>query len=223
MAEPKKQTIYGKISQWALGASLASLIVLIAGSILTVQTGSSACMIHRAFDASFGALIGLAALCFGAGFILAVVHRIIAKGFPRFFIGNIFLFVLLILVFLGLPEFLGNRERAKQDEAKKNLPQIFERQEQYKAKNGKYAQTFKELGWKPTGEIKYKYFLSPQESMKGGCPSCDYALPAGIKPNVADDSFTIVAVSNIDCDPTLDVWSINNQKLLVNDVDDVKN
>ena len=133
------------------------------------------------------------------------------------------MFVLLFLVFLGLPGYLRNSEGAKQGEARKNLPQIFEQQEQYKAKNGKYAQTFKELGWKPTGEINYKYFLSPQESMKGSCPSCDYALPAGVKPNVADNSFTIAAVGNIDYDPSTDVWSINNQKQLVNDVDDVRN
>lgn len=108
-------------------------------------------------------------------------------------------------------------------EAVNNLKQIYDRQEQYKAKNGKYAPTFNELGWMPAGGSKYKYFLSPQESMKGSRPSFDYALPAGVKPNVTDDSFTIVAIGNIDCDPYIDVWRINSQKQLMNDMGDKYN
>jgi type II secretory pathway pseudopilin PulG len=211
---PQKQTMYGRIVEWVMWLSLVPIIVFCLGFC---GTGYFACKINQQEWLFMLVLLGFPAII-----VLAVIHKILVGRLPRLFIGYVLLMIFLFLIFVSVPNLKFTMEKKRQYEALNNLRQIYAFQEQYKAKNGKYARTFKELGWKPTRIIGYAYFLSPQESMNNSCRSCTHELPAGTIPNVADDSFIIVAIANLDCDPVLDVWSVTSQKQLTNDIDDTR-
>jgi hypothetical protein len=46
-------------------------------------------------------------------------------------------------------------------------------------------------------------------------------MPAAATPFANDNSFAVYGWGNIDNDGTIDVWHIDDQKFLVNDVDDL--
>jgi ankyrin repeat protein len=104
-------------------------------------------------------------------------------------------------------------------ELKINLDSLSFRQSSYQKKNQQFALTFKELGWKPMiQDVHYAYFMGQDviQPQLGG----PYQLPPGIKAEVSAKGFVIFAVGNIDDDPTLDVWTINEKNELKHLVDD---
>jgi hypothetical protein len=107
-----------------------------------------------------------------------------------------------------------------QGEAKTNLAAIYTMQVSYFGEYDKYGLTFKDLEWEPQGESRYAYFVGKDviQPTLGG----PYQLPPGVKSEVTAKGFTIIAVGNIDGDPTLDVWMINDAKILKNLVNDVE-
>jgi ankyrin repeat protein len=109
----------------------------------------------------------------------------------------------------------------RQDEAKKELKDLSRAQSDYYDQNNHaYATTFQELGWTPDPASNYAFFLADDVIQpKAGGP---YQMPAGSKATVSAKGFNIIAVGNIDDDPTLDVWAMENGielKNLVNDVE----
>ena len=157
--------------------------------------------------------------------------------------------IISFLIYIAIPNFLSFNWRANQSEAKRNLTDLYNKQREYFSKNGKYADTFDKLGWSPSGNavksmFRYAYFLSAKEVIQpdgqsfydwGGAkhgnsdkcdegkwvtPKANYSLPQGIKAFVSDNHFQIIAVSNIDPDPALDVWSIEEKGELKNLIDD---
>jgi hypothetical protein len=52
-------------------------------------------------------------------------------------------------------------------------------------------------------------------------PKPEGAWPIALKPQSSKTSFTCMAVGNIDNDSDLDVWSINNAKMLINEHNDI--
>lgn len=106
----------------------------------------------------------------------------------------------------------------RQAEVKMNLMDIFTKESGFHWDQGGYSDTFDKLGWAPAGQTRYSYFLPGQviPALHGG----PYQLPPDIQPEVSDTGFTVIAAGNIDNDPTLDVWSINDRKLLTNLVND---
>jgi len=129
---------------------------------------------------------------------------------------------LAILLSIAIPNFIRYQAKPKRCEVKGNLYDFYKKEKKKYSKNGIYATTFQELGWKPKDNFRYCYQLSETEVIK---PPTDAncTLPPGIKPFVSKDRFLIVAVGNIDNDTTLDVWSIDEKGNLKNLVDDVKN
>jgi len=115
--------------------------------------------------------------------------------------------------------FFKMQAKAKQSEAKSNLSAIFNMQMAFHGDKDTYAHTFNEMGWEPEGTHAYTYFLDKDEiqAKKGG----PYQLPANVKAKVGKEEFLAVAVANIDRDDTLDVWAIDQSKVLQNLVDDV--
>lgn len=107
-----------------------------------------------------------------------------------------------------------------QDEAKTNLGVIFVCELSYFGEYNTYGHSFGLIGWKPEIKNRYAYFLGNDaiQAKEGG----PYRMPKGVKSIVSNSAFTAVAVGNIDGDPTLDVWTINDQKELVNVVNDVE-
>ncbi|RMH06731.1 MAG: prepilin-type N-terminal cleavage/methylation domain-containing protein [Nitrospirae bacterium] len=122
-----------------------------------------------------------------------------------------------ILALVAIPNFMRYQARAKQTEAKTNLVAIHTGEIAYFAENNTYIDDFNAIGFAVTGSSqRYYYELGKAKSGK---------LPPGCTASTLDQvsptGFTAVAIGNIDGDPTCDVWTINEQKTLVNVINDV--
>ncbi len=107
----------------------------------------------------------------------------------------------------------------RQEEAQDNLLAIHTVQTAYFGEFDCYSMSFDDMFWGHDWGTRYAYFIdgdSIQPDLGG-----PYQLPSWIYPATGPTSFTVVAVGNIDCDATLDVWTINSQRLLVHHVNDI--
>lgn len=104
-----------------------------------------------------------------------------------------------ILAAIAIPNFLQYQARAKQTEAKENLGTIFVFQTSYHGEHDIYALSRTNLGWEPVGNTRYAYSIT----------------------GASVTQFSAAATANIDNDTTVDRWSINEQKVLSNNPNDV--
>jgi type IV pilus assembly protein PilA len=138
-----------------------------------------------------------------------------------------------ILAAIAIPNFLRFQAKSKQSEAKTNLGGIFTAQISYFGENSFFG-NFQQIAWAPTGTARYTFWSGPYSGALVGTTGYPltsgtdnagsplYAEPGGLSRN--DNTFTVGAVGNIDNDnPPLDTWTINDQRALVNTVDDVVN
>jgi len=133
--------------------------------------------------------------------------------------------LLLILVWLGwLFSF-----QAKQSEAKTNLGAIYVAQLSYFSDHNTYAggpDAFKLINWEPAGQTRYAYYcdsavIPSQLSMgRAEIPMPNKDWPVETKPASSKTSFICMAVGHSDSDETPDVWSINDGKILRNELND---
>jgi len=122
--------------------------------------------------------------------------------------------IALFIVFLvaGCEQQVQNYERgtakARMIEAQTNLPAILAMQTGFKAMNQRYAATFKDMGFSMTGQNQnYSYFLGDDVIKGGRGPD---KLPEGLpNPAPSAESFVIYAIANLDDDPDLDIWKID--------------
>lgn len=141
-----------------------------------------------------------------------------------FYWGMVIGALLGIATFIAIPDFLKTSHHPPvQYEAKRNLGAIFTAQVAYFGENGAYAggkDCFELIQWAPEGENRYSYYCGGDvlKNTKGDeCPIPD------VKHGVSDSSFTVMAVGNVDKDPTCDVWIMNDAKVIkvvVNDLAD---
>ncbi len=116
-----------------------------------------------------------------------------------------------ILAALAIPRFMKATTKSKQSEAKQILKQIYTMQRTYRQATGSYGdngaaaaangaaiQTFPQIG---------------VEIMEGNIYA--YAIVA------AQNAFTATATANLDDDPAIDTWTIDEDGLLQNTIDDV--
>jgi len=150
------------------------------------------------------------------------------KGMPRIAIVAIGCGALLfigipvvgILAAIAIPNFLKFQAKARQSEAKTNLSAIFTTQIAYYGEFETYASKFDDLQWEPYGTTRYAYFLPNQVIQPTqGTP---ISLPLDVEPYVDGESFMIIAVGNIDNDDDLDVWTMDDGKMLNNVFDDIR-
>ena len=111
-------------------------------------------------------------------------------------------------------------------EAQKNLNSIYEAQQAYFKKEGKYAngENCFDLFKLAPNYTQYTYYCGsdklPCEGFGKRRPCLDNCPEPPIQ-NITDDSFTILAIGNIDGDSVCDVWSINDAKELINITSDL--
>jgi hypothetical protein len=122
-------------------------------------------------------------------------------------------------------------------EAKANLGAIYVAQLSYFSKANTYADRttgdsksldcFQLIHWKPTGPTRYSYycghdvFPNSQGAPLPLRPGRDW--PFTVLPSVSASGFTVFAIGNIDRDDFLDVWTINDSKVLSHLLDDISN
>ena len=107
---------------------------------------------------------------------------------------------------------------AIQEEVKTNLAAIYTAELSYFSNSNTYAPTFDQINWAPDSGYRYAYFLADDEIQPDSVGP--YQLPAGVISEVTFWSFTAYAVSNIDCDPVIDVWMVNNVRAIEDLVND---
>lgn len=132
----------------------------------------------------------------------------------------IIIVVMLVLAAIAIPDFLRFQAKASCSGLKTNLGAIFTAQAAYFEEHGRYAggeNCFELLEWKAFGTPAYSYYCGEDviKNQKGyECP------PQDVEHGVSESGFTIMAAGNIDSDPTCDVWTINDAKVIKNVVND---
>ena len=122
-----------------------------------------------------------------------------------------------ILAVIAIPNFLKYQARAKQSEAKANLAALHASEMAYFAEKNAYVDDFNAIGFSVTGASQLYYYELGDSSSGTLPPGCT----ASTLDNVSDTGFTAVATGNIDGDPTCDVWTIDENKTLLNVTNDV--
>lgn len=130
-----------------------------------------------------------------------------------------------ILAAIAIPQFLKYQTKAKQAEVKSNLKGIFNVETSYYAEHNEYAIAFTGLTWVPVGPFRYAYSIDGINTIGLSLPTSGPLGPTNsAAPGAGQDSFTGVAWGNIDGDPAIDTWQINEKNNLLptyNDVDEV--
>ncbi len=131
----------------------------------------------------------------------------IAVGGVSIFVG---LFVMGIVAAISIPSFLKYQGKAKQAVARTEINDFHLAQQRYYLSYNEYADSFDTLGWFPRNDTSYAYFLGQDEiqPIAGG----PYDLPRDVYTWVEKHDWQIIAVANIDSDPTLDIWMMNSDK-----------
>ncbi len=137
--------------------------------------------------------------------------------------------ILGIFAAMHIPCFMTYQTKARQSEAKVGLGGIFTSATSYFAENSTYrVSDINKLGWVPQEAHKYSFWYSVNGvpamipgSSQAKSP-CDLTTPpTSVKVVASVTGFTAAAKGNIDADSTCDEWSINDQRVLTNTVNDV--
>jgi hypothetical protein len=123
-------------------------------------------------------------------------------------------------------------------EAKTNLGALYTAQVAYFGEHNTYAGRrgvngsgcFDDLKWRPEGETRYTYYcggdkLLPTQRRVVSPYDPQGNWPIDVKPQSSSHSFTIMAVTSVDADPPLDVWTTGDSKELrnlINGADKIK-
>ena len=141
--------------------------------------------------------------------------------------------ILGILAAIAIPNFMRFQAKSRQSEAKTNLGAIGTTAESYRAENDSYdvtpaaaAVTFDDLGWAPQGNTRYEYWYNGSVvAATAATGACD---DSGTDPDAADSvsdgppaTFTTFAQGNIDNEGGCDLWSYTQNRVLLNDLNDV--
>lgn len=141
-----------------------------------------------------------------------------------------------ILAAIAIPNFLRYQAKSRQSEAKTNLGAIFVAETAYLSENSRYG-SFSEIGYALAGTTNRYTYRSPANNGTGvgasggtvgadlipcGTPAtCTAAppnegangqIPSNGSAGAGGTGFTASAVANIDNDPLVDGWSVNDIK-----------
>lgn len=123
-----------------------------------------------------------------------------------------------ILAAIAVPAYMKFSAKTKRSEVVYNLSGVYKANLAYFTEYGNFASSFALIRWKPEGTCIYTYYMGSEYYGKDLASNPD---PGIVTPGVGLGSFTAKAWGNIDNDPTVDVWHINDSNDLTNDVDDL--
>lgn len=210
------------------GFALASIafMTLIVGFVAEVRssrwdscfdwkTVSSASLAITFVAFPVSAILSLVALVF------LVVRRARLRG-KRF----VALAALTLAISMVWPNFFAHPNRTKHSEAKAGLRAVFSALKAKGSVEMKYAGSLSETAFAVDTGRRYALFyrddvIQPDRPGHGPYSKRDFP-PALVKylDECKEREFVAVAIGNIDADPNLDVWAIDNRNYLVNVFDD---
>ena len=126
--------------------------------------------------------------------------------------------IIAILAAIAIPNFLSFVSQTRRSEVKSNLEAIYKAELSYFGEKDRYSASFVEIRWVPIGVAHYTYSVGTEYFGKDNNVN---PKPASAPPAANDNSFTAYGWGNIDTDDTVDVWHIDQLKIMVNDVDDI--
>ncbi|HJX16529.1 MAG TPA: prepilin-type N-terminal cleavage/methylation domain-containing protein [Candidatus Deferrimicrobiaceae bacterium] len=127
--------------------------------------------------------------------------------------------IIAILAAIAIPNFLKFISKTRRAEVKYNLEAIYKAEISWYGEYNIFDNNFNMIRWKPAGSIYYYTFSVGAGT--DGLPLAVNPMPAAAVPFANDNSFAAYGWGNIDSDGTIDVWHVDDQKNLVNDVDDL--
>jgi len=162
----------------------------------------------------------LLAAIFFLAYILEV-RKVASQWGIVILLSPVLLVLTLIMAIFIIPVDIKSKGPKKIPNAYSGLHRIYEAEQNYKVKNGKYARTFSEL--QLTAEMLsetstnkdedlYAFFLSENESVQPPGLKQPYKIPKPYSAFVEDDRFQAVAVMNFECNSKSAVLAINQKK-----------
>ncbi len=121
-----------------------------------------------------------------------------------------------ILSALAIPNFMKFLAKSRQVEARSNLGAIYAAQLAYFGANSTYAggaDAFVLIGWERKTRQAARYTYIMDAAIMEGRETPAMLPPASTSTRT---SFTAMAAGNIDADPTVDVWGVNDAKVMRN-------
>ncbi len=139
-----------------------------------------------------------------------------------------------ILAAIAIPNFLRYQAKSRQSEAKTNLGGTFVAETSYYGEQSRYS-SFADIGFTLAGSSNRYSYRSQATTVAGGVVTAGavQVINAGIGTVTPDNTvvaaassgtgFTATATANLDNDPTIDQWHVNDikQNLQAADTDDV--
>ena len=126
--------------------------------------------------------------------------------------------IIAILAAIAIPNFLSFVSKTRRSEVKANLEGIYKAEISYFAEKNTFSNSFVEIRWLPVGVAHHTYSVGMEYFGKDNTIN---PKPASVTPVANDNSFSAYGWGNIDSDTSVDIWHIDDQKNLVNDVDDL--
>ncbi len=123
-----------------------------------------------------------------------------------------------ILAAIAIPNFIRYQVKAKQAEATTSLKSIYTAQVSYFAETDSYTSVFTALGWVAESTRRFTYDLGGATTGNNTPRVCASDVAA-----TATTTFTAQACGQVDTDPTIDDWIVNESQAVSNRVNDAFN
>ncbi|MGE5699608.1 MAG: type IV pilin protein [Deltaproteobacteria bacterium] len=127
--------------------------------------------------------------------------------------------IIAILAAIAIPNFLKFVGKTRRSEVKYNLEAIYKAEISWFGEYNTFSNDFTTIRWKPEGTI-YFYTFSVGAGTEGKAIASN-PMPGAATPSATTTGFSAYGWGNIDSDGIIDVWHINDRKILSVDVDDL--
>ena len=125
--------------------------------------------------------------------------------------------IIAVLTALAIPAYMKFAAKTRRSEVKYNLEGIYKAEVSWYAEHAAFDNSFEVIRWNPEGMCAYSYSVGME--VLGKNPPDNRPVGA---PGASSTGFAAYGWGNLDDDPAVDVWHIDEQNNLVNDVDDLK-
>lgn len=131
---------------------------------------------------------------------------------------SILIIITTVIIILGLLYFNipYQNMKIKQNEIQNTLIAIYQIEQKYRSLHGEFTDEHSLIPARFISSNNIIVFLSPNSYMTNSEVSSSFIerLYIGIDCYVSKDTFQIIAVENIDGDTAIDIWSINERKII---------